>query len=436
MIDFQIVSCGLDTSDNEKSTRTYKISIHTGVWLGSGTTANAGMTLYGVEDHSKPIYFNNIYTDKRLFARGSVNTFFINLPSQLGDLFKIMIWHDNFGSNPSWFIKDVVVSDEDDEDRWYFLVDRWLAVNKGDHNISADIFLTEEKEVKKFKNRFYSRAAKQFTNAHLWLSVFTRNVHSPFTRCQRLSCCFLVFMATMVTNAMFYQFGSKPTDIFLVGPFEVSLRGIKTSMQSCFIVLPISVLVVLIFENVKQKQSDVNENDSLLIEKKVKGFIPRPLVIVAWFLCISGAAVSSTFTIFYSLMWGAEIANQWLVSIMISFIQDVLFIQPIKIVVLVSLLAMIIKKPIDNHKEVSIPEKRDFVPCRKVEMPPEEDLAIARDNATKKSAMKRVLIEYILYLLFVMLLLIVCYGNRDTNRFMVTNSLQSIAPNFNKVTFY
>lgn len=404
------------------------------MWLGSGTTANVGMILYSVGDYTEPIYFNNMHSDKRLFARGSVNTFYVNLPSELKDLFKIKIWHDNFGEDPSWFIKDVVITDEDEEERSYFLIDRWLAVNKGNHNISAEFLLTEEKEVKKFKNRFYSRAAKQFTNAHLWLSVFTRNIHSPFTRCQRLACCFLVLMATMVTNAMFYQFGSSPTDLFLVGPFKVSVRGIKTSIQSCLIVLPISVFVVLIFENVKQTQTDDEEEEKFLIDKKkVKGFIPKTCVYLAWFLCISGAAVCSAFTVFYSLMWGAEIANQWLASIMMSFIQDVLFMQPIKIIILVSLLAMIIKKPVDHHKEVHISEKRDFVACRKVEIPSTEELAIARDIETKKSVMKRVIMEYVLYLMFIFLLFIVCYGNRDTNRFMVTNSLKSMIPKFEKV---
>lgn len=406
------------------------------MWLGSGTTANVGMILYGVGDYSEPIYFNNMHSDKKLFARGSVNTFYVNLPLELNDLFKIKIWHDNFGEDPTWFIKDVVITDENEEERWYFLIDRWLAVNKDDHNISAEFFLTEEKEVKRFKNRFYSRAAKQFTNAHLWLSVFTRNVHSPFTRCQRLACCFLVLMATMVTNAMFYQFGSKPADVFLVGPFQVSVRGIIKSIQSCLIVLPISILVVLIFENVKQPQSDNDGKENyLIVEKKVKGFIPEPFLFFAWFLCLGGAAVCSTFTVFYSLMWGAEIANQWLASIMMSFIQDVLLMQPIKIIILVYLLAMIIKKPIDHHKEVHTTEKRDFVSCSKVEVPPTEELEIARDIATKTSAMKRVIMEYLLYLLFILLLFIVCYGNRDTNRFMVTNSIKSMIPKFEKVRF-
>ena len=395
------------------------------------------MTIYGDDaKNSVSLHFNNTDPDKKLFSRGSVNTYFVRLPETLKNIFKLTIWHDNAGSNPSWCLQDVIISEEDGSRQWSFLANRWLAVDKEDHCISADVFVTEENELKNFKNRLYTRAAKQFTNAHLWLSLFTKSVHSPFTRCQRLSCCLLILMATMVSNAMFYQFGAKSSGIVHIGPLQVSLKGVITGIQSSLIVVPVSVLTVLIFDNVKQKQASAvcDENETILVEEKVKGCVPWPFVFVAWFLCISGAAVSSMFTIFYSLMWGADTANQWLASIMVSFLQDIFLTQPVKIIVLVSLLAFIIKKPINNHDDVIISKNQQLNVHEPVEMPSEEKVTEARIFAESKAASKNFLMELGTYLPFVVLLFFVCYGNRDSKRFQLTNALRKIAPNFDQVS--
>lgn len=392
------------------------------------------MSIYGDNaNNSVSLYFNNTDPNKKLFARGSVNAYFATLPETLGDIFKLTIWHDNSGSQPSWFLQDVMISEEDGPKHWNFLVNRWLAVDKEDHCTSADIYLTEENELKKFKNRLYVRAAKQFTNAHLWLSLFTKSVHSSFTRCQRLSCCLLILMATMVTNAMFYQFGTKSSDIINIGLLQVSWKAIKTGIQSSLIVLPVSVVTILIFDNVKQKQV-TNVNGSVLVEEKVKGFVPWPFVLIAWFLCISCAAAASVFTVFYSLMWGADTANQWLVSITVSFLQDVFVTQPFKIIVLVYLLACTIRKPINNHADVITLDSQELKSEEAVVVLTDEEMNDARIFAQSRTTSKHFLTELGLYLPLVVLLFIVCYGNRDSQRFMLTNSIRNIAPGFDKVS--
>lgn len=428
---FQIINCTINDFDEIKEPKkTYRISIQTGVWLGAGTTASVALILHGVED-SLPIYLNNTDPNKQLFARGSVNTYWITLSENIGDIFKIKIWHNNAGTDPSWFLYDIVIDEEDSESSWYFLVNKWLAVDKG--GVIADTIVTEEKEQKKLKNRFLSRAAKQFSNAHLWLSIFTKSVHSPFTRCQRLTCCFLVLTSTMITNAMFYRFGSEPTETFLIGPFKASLTSIKTGIQSSLIVLPINVFVALIFEKVKSKRTII-DGRVVLHEEDSQGFIPRSLIPVAWFLCVSGCLVSSIFTIFYSLMWGSTIANQWLLSTVISFTQDVIVNQPIKIAVLVSLLAMIIKKPIDSRQGVTLSVKRDNVDGHAIEIPLENSLSKARAQLAAILTAKNFLMEIVFYGVFVMLVFVVCYGNINKERFHQTTSIKLIADNFHEVS--
>lgn len=359
-----------------------------------------------------------------------MNSYWISIPEDLGDIYKIKIWHNNAGKDPSWFLYDIVINEEDGEKSWSFLINKWIAVERG--GVEAEAFQTDEKEQKKLKNRFYSRAARQFSNAHLWLSVFTKSVHSPFTRCQRLSSCFLVLTSTMVTNAMFYRFASPPTETFMIGPFKVSLTSIKTGVQSALIILPINVLVAFVFEKVKSKRTVV---DSVVVlhEEETHGFIPRFMIPVAWFLCVSGSLVSSTFTIFYSLMWGTEIANQWLISTVISFAHDVLVNQPIKIIILVSLLAMLIKKPIDNRENVTDSIKRDNIDGYKVDPPKESSLKEWRDKLVAKLTAKKFLGEITVYGALVMLVFIVCYGSIETDRFHQTSSIKLIAKEFHEV---
>lgn len=168
-------------------------------------------------------------------------------------------------------------------------------------------------------------------------------------------------------------------------------------------------------------------------EENPQGFIPRFFFPIAWFLCVVGSVLSSIFTVFYSLVWGATISNQWLTSTMISFIQDVIVTQPIKIFLLVSLLAMIIKKPIDSRQDVTASEKRDSLDCYKIDTPTTNVLAKARDILIATSTAKTFVIEITFYLLFAILVFVVCYGNVNNERFQQTTSIQNVYKNFDQV---
>ena len=237
----------------------------------------------------------------------------------------------------------------------------------------------------------------------------------------------------MVTNAMFFRLpASAPGQTFYIGPLEINLRVIKTGIQTALITLPITVLVTMIFEKVKSR-STIIDRGVVLQEENVQGFIPRSFIPIAWFLCIGGAVVSSVFTVFYSLMWGAEIADQWLLSTMITFIQDVFINQPIKIILSVSLLAMLIKKPKDNRQNVTESVKRDNLASEAIAFPLEDNIAKAREMEAAKSRRRRFLVELGFYLVFVAVVFIVCYGDADTKRFHQTNSISTLVKGFHKV---
>jgi polycystin 1L2 len=59
----------------------------------------------------------------------------------LGLLNYIRIWHDNSGkgSSASWFLKYIIVEDLQTMDKFYFISQRWFAVEKDDGLVNENI---------------------------------------------------------------------------------------------------------------------------------------------------------------------------------------------------------------------------------------------------------------------------------------------------------
>lgn len=392
--------------------------------------------LFGENGCTLPILLTQNQLEKKFFARGSVNTFTLHLPESLGLLFKIKIWHDNSGESPAWFFHQVLVTCNATDEKWYFLGNRWLALEKSDGQIEVEISCAGKNESLSFSNLFYFRGAKTLGEKHLWLSLFTKAPHNTFTRCQRLSCCLSILFAAMVTNAMFYKQGIAPEDTFKLGPIQLSWTQIKIGLQSGLVSIPVNVLVVAIFRNIKppaSKEHNNNQDDD--DEVKSIGCFPHFCVFIGWALCLMTSLVSAAFVVFYSLMWGKEVANQWLASVMISFFQDVILIQPIKVVLLVSLLSLIIKKPIENdevHGQGHCDQNMDKV----ISYPPrEEELHKVRSVSVLKSRLVQAITEMAIFILFVSLLMMVCYGNRGSKRYALTEAVKHVFTKFEKVWF-
>ncbi|XP_078349560.1 polycystin-1-like protein 2 isoform X5 [Oculina patagonica] len=416
-------------TDNTADGYVYEISVQTGMWKGYGTTANIGLIIYGEHGVTPTLPLSDPELNKIFFARGSINNFTLSVPESLGDLVKIKIWHDNSGKSPAWFFQQVQIVDKQTGDKWHFLGNRWLAVEKGSGQIEVELQAADKKELAGFRNLFYSRTARSLGDGHLWLSVFTRAPHNTFTRCQRLTCCLSILFATLVTNAMFYQFDKAPTDTFQIGPIKLSWIQIKIGIQSSIIAIPVNVLVVTIFKNIKHPLPE----DARGADKKVPGCLPHFFVYIGWTLCLLTSLAAGAFTVFYSLMWGAETSNSWLTSIMVSFFQDVIITQPIKVVLIASLLSIIIKKPPEQEEVFGSSMSRSGGKDSQVAPPQGEALRKAREFQKKVLEMFRTIIEMAFFFMFIGFLMVVCYGNRKTTRFTLTTELENVFNGFDKV---
>ena len=379
----------------------------------------------------------------KLFTRGSVNTFTLYLPVYLGQLNKLKIWHDNSGKRPSWFLHQVVVKDMSTNEKWNFVANRWLAVERLDGAIDVEVKAASKSELTRFKDFFKWRAVTSFADKHLFLSIFTRPPQNPFTRCQRLSCMLSIILVSLVTNAMFYRL-EKESDpnYFRIGPLELSLQQIVIGVQSGLISLPVSIFTVMIFTNIKRRTPPDNIKESghsNIRENSTRGFLPPSFIVIGWLICLTSSIFSGIVTILYSIQWGATVSNRWLVSVCISLLQDIVIIGPFVIIINTLIVSLVSRKPTKSN--VIETEQQELLVFRQDELmdirqPSEEEQQKARKFGKQGRKMRRFFVELVIYITFVVLLITICYGNRRQSSYQLTKSLKDTFKGFYQVKYH
>lgn len=331
--------------------------MYTGFSAEAGSTAQIYFILNGSRDETPVRLLKD--PNKEKFSAGSIRYFLLTVPSSLGKLKSIRIWHDNGGSSPSWYLLRLMIHDIQKDSKTWFLCDRWLAVEEDDGQIERNLRPASGEDLTNFNLLFQTEARKNLSDGHIWFSVIKRPPRSNFTRVQRLSCCLCIMLTTMLANAMFYQNdpSSSGAGVLKVGPMSFSLQQLSIAITSSLVVLPVNLFVVWIFRNTrpynasKDKKSQVrNETGKQSNEKKDKGgkkktSLPYWMVYVAYSLICLACLVSGTFTVFYGLTFGKAKSEAWISAMMLSFWQDVLVSQPLKVFAAASLFALLTKDP-------------------------------------------------------------------------------------------
>eukprot|EP01106_Pelomyxa_sp_JSP_P002219 TRINITY_DN133_c0_g1_i13.p1 TRINITY_DN133_c0_g1~~TRINITY_DN133_c0_g1_i13.p1 ORF type:complete len:346 (-),score=66.93 TRINITY_DN133_c0_g1_i13:78-1115(-) len=81
-----------------------------------------------------------------MFEKGCVDKFLLDDIPFLGDLWKIIIGHDNSGIGAAWFLDKVVV--DQGGMQWNFPCYRWLAKNEDDHLTERELLVSKEPDKK------------------------------------------------------------------------------------------------------------------------------------------------------------------------------------------------------------------------------------------------------------------------------------------------
>ncbi|XP_053382148.1 uncharacterized protein LOC123562231 [Mercenaria mercenaria] len=185
-------------------------------------------------------------------------------------------------------------------------------------------------------------------------------------------------------------------------------------------------------------------------KKKKPYMFPHWFNYIAWILCFFSIITPAFFTILYSMQWGKEKANEWLITFVLSFFQSVIVVQPIKVLCLVAFIACVLKKPdlgeegdctaelnnaISRHEEevyakgsAAIDEiaKRRREANESLEPPDTEKLEAQRQARLKEMKMEEILKEIMIYGFFVLVLFFLSYQQRDLQSFYYTENMKNM----------
>ncbi|XP_043562658.1 polycystic kidney disease protein 1-like 2 [Chiloscyllium plagiosum] len=105
--------------------------------------------------------------------------------------------------------------------------------------------------------------------------------------------------------------------------------------------------------------------------------LPWWFIYIGWLLVFVTSSVSAFFTMLYSFDYGKEKSIQWLKSMIVSFVESVFIIQPLKVLFVAAFIALIVKKVERNENEENYNEN--------LLSTINEDLNVVTPNYTKRS---------------------------------------------------
>ncbi|XP_056155168.1 polycystic kidney disease 1 like 1 [Lampris incognitus] len=224
----------------------YTVTIRTGLCSAASMTARVYMVLYGENGVSQTRELQ--VPECPIFRRNSQDTFILSAADSLGELWGILLWHDNSGPSPRWYLQRVEVSEisrgHGKVRSWLFLGQCWLAVGESDGCVERQLRVCTQ--ALGFAKLLHFHLWDYLADFHLWVSVYSHHSPSSFTHTQRLSICLLLLLGYMCVNALVI---SKMEEqwTFELGFIDVSAVSLKTGVLSVLVVLPAAIMVSFLF---------------------------------------------------------------------------------------------------------------------------------------------------------------------------------------------
>ncbi|XP_077978551.1 polycystin-1-like protein 2 [Glandiceps talaboti] len=449
--------------------------------MDSGTQSNIYFNLAGERTDSGTRQLKDDHG--KMFTSGSINHFLLTVPKNLGELQYLYIWHDSsgLGDDASWFLYRVVVTDMETGKCFHFLCNQWLAVDKGDGKIDRILTVAAKDDVLNYKNRIGIMRQQAFTEDHLWVSLFLRPKRSSFTRVQRLSCCLSMLFAYLISNAMFYKNDSDSEEENMnftwihFGPIKFSLQQIYIGSISTLIVFPVNILIVSIFRKTRRYgnrptifrrccnllnfrrafsrySTTIESPDDARVKETSCLMLPYWCLYIAWISTFLVTLASGFFVIMYSMQWGPSKSHAWLTSCLTSFCESVFLIEPIKVLVLAYLFALVMRNPeIDQeytgNKTIKQEMKQETTNLQHMNLEMEgngpsrplrsDEIHEVKLRRTREKQTMAVFYGIIVYMVFVGVTITLCRYVRDPMTYYLNTHLEDTftnqQPRFNKI---
>ncbi|MGQ9623161.1 MAG: PLAT/LH2 domain-containing protein [Candidatus Caldatribacteriaceae bacterium] len=114
---------------------TYEVEVLTGDFPNASTDARVFLALYELGEREGVVYGSGVMELSHggdPFERGKKDVFQVT-GRKIESLDHIVLLHDNSGENPGWYVTGLRVKELSSGKEWFFLPNRWLALDEADH---------------------------------------------------------------------------------------------------------------------------------------------------------------------------------------------------------------------------------------------------------------------------------------------------------------
>ncbi|XP_038058560.1 polycystin-1-like [Patiria miniata] len=237
-------------SDLEMEQSCYIVTFFTGMDLSSGTTAKVCLCLHGTLATSEPMEMAN--QDNTSFKGSCVDSFLVTMPTDVGRVEGITVWHGGQGYSPQWHLSRVLVQSYVTGDKAYFLCNHVLK------SANDPVFFkaSTPKQLAKHHHLFMTTPSYRPLTKHIsvW-NMVSRPVISQVTHAQRVAsffCPLFLSMAVVTLVKGFLEPGQEePSD----GTISLSLdmTSIMAGVAAGVVVLLVYYLLVFLFNTIRPR---------------------------------------------------------------------------------------------------------------------------------------------------------------------------------------
>ncbi|CAD5126862.1 DgyrCDS14890 [Dimorphilus gyrociliatus] len=421
----------------------YEVHVYTGSRKDCGTKSKVCLTCYGSDCNTgNRILSSSKEETSNFFREGSTRSFIMKTTQSLGSIIciKISLEKDNPNNadNPDdlslkeydpWFLSRIIIIDKS-ANAWYnFDCDEWLSPKHGDRQTERILIGARSDANTKIDGLFKKNLRQRLTDDHLWVSIGARRTKSQFTRLQRLTVCFVALFLSMIASCMFYRNSDESSvqNGLKIGVITFTVYELYVGLASSIVVFPGLILITLLFNSKRW---------------------PKYTIPLGWSFAVLTAFTAAFFTVLYSIQWGEEKSLQWLISFILSFVQSIILVQPIKVICIVFLLTFFLKKDaILTEYEDDIGDMRKMDMKDLSHVPAElnifERLKMAADKENKSKMenhldgkMRIMIKDIVLHTIFLIFIIFICYSNHNPMIYYQNRSIYNTIPNVQNVKNY
>ncbi|KFO79306.1 Polycystic kidney disease and receptor for egg jelly-related protein, partial [Cuculus canorus] len=235
--------------NNPLDQASFLVTLYTGSRWGAGTKADVFLQLIGRNGTSD---VHCLWHPQHLsFQRGSIDCFLLTPKKDLGDICSIMVWHNNKGPSPSWFLSRATVENISRRKTWFFMCRKWLSLDKGDRLLAGTFAVTNPKTLLPRLDYFLISLTKSLREDHLWFSIFARVLSGTFSRFQRLSSCLATLLLNLLGNIVFFNAERNEAS-----PRHLRyLRSIAVGTECVLVTMPVEMTIKALFKHSQKEFS-------------------------------------------------------------------------------------------------------------------------------------------------------------------------------------